>query len=424
MGHASELDANKLIKAIDITLNVDQWDLATTLVGFGSIVVLVLLKRTSVKRFADVLIIVIGSVVVLILSLETVEVVGDFAEIPRTFPTPKLPDLTLVPLLAAGAVAAGIVGLAESSGVGSAYPNPSGRRSSMTRDFGGQGLGNLAGSFFQAMPAGGSLSRTGINASGGTTSRWAGVFAGGLMIVFVLLFGPLAELIPMTALAALLLVIGFGIIRREWPGMVESWRISKLRSAAMIAVIIVGVFSDLTVAIFAGVLLSVGIFVYEAATGAQSYEIIAMEEGGLEERPVREKLGSNEVAIIQLRGNIYFASVYSFEEFLPDMSETHNSVIIMRERDRDTVSLTAVDWLVDHAKRYREHGNRLMFSRLSEETVRLYRELGVVEEVGEEYFFIKQPQLGASTRQAYEAAEAWVEENRAAGPQKSELQDP
>jgi len=285
----------------------------------------------------------------------------------------------------------------------------------MSRDFSGQGLGNLAGSFFQAMPAGGSLSRSGINLSGGATSRWAGVFAGLSMIIFVLLFGPLAELIPMTVLAGLLLVIGFGT------GMVESWRISKLRSAAMIAVIIVGVFNDLTVAIFAGVGLSLAIYVYEAATSAHSYELIHTNAEKLEEQPVREKLGSNEVAIIQLRGNIYFASVYSFEEFLPDTSETHNSVIIMRERDRDTVSLTAVEWLVDHAKKYREHGNRLMFSGLSDETVRLYRELGVVDEVGEESFFIKKPQLGASTREAYEAAKAWIEENRACAEAGSDV---
>lgn len=219
VGYASELEANKLIQAIDITLNINQWDLATTLLGLASIMILVLFKRSRLKRFADVLIIVIGAAVVLILTLDLVEVVGNFANIPRTIPTPVLPDLTLLPVLAAGAVAAGIVGLAESSGVGSAYPNPSGRRSNMSRDFGGQGLGNLAGSFFQAMPAGGSLSRTGVNMSGGATSRWAGVFAGALMIVLVLLFGPLAELIPMTYLAALLIVIGFEVTRRESSAM-------------------------------------------------------------------------------------------------------------------------------------------------------------------------------------------------------------
>ena len=420
VGYASELDANKLIQAIDITLNIGQWDPATTVLGLSSIVVLLLLKRTSLKRFADVLIIIIGVVVVLLLTLETVEIVGDFADIPRALPTPVLPDLSLFPVLTAGAVAAAVVGLAESSGAGSAYPNPSGRRSNMSRDFSGQGLGNLAGSFFQAMPAGGSLSRTGVNVSGGGTSRWAGVFAGLLMMIFVLLFGPLAELIPM---AALLMVIGFEVMRKEWPGMIESWKIHRLRSVAMIAVIIVGVADDLTVAIFVGVGLSLAIFVYESATGARSYELIPVE-GRLEERPMQEKLGSNEVVIAQLRGNIYFASVYSFDEFLPDPSEALNSVVILRERDRDTVNLTAIEWIEKHAKTYRAQGNRIMFSGLSEDTVQLYRELGVLEVVGEENVFVKKDRLGASTFEAYEAAKAWIEENRASETQEGEQEDP
>ncbi len=411
VGFSAELEANKLTRAIDITLNLDQWDVSTALVGFGSIVVLLLLKRSPLEQFADVLIIILGAAAALLLSLQSVEIVGDFAEVPRTFPTPVLPDLTLLPALAAGAVAAGIVGLAESSGVGSAYPNPSGRRSDMSRDFSAQGLGNLTGSFFQAMPAGGSLSRSGVNVSGGADSRWAGIFAGLLMILFVLLFGPLAELIPMTVLAALLIVIGFEVMRKEWPGMVESWRISKLRSVAMIAVIVVGIFEDLTVAIFIGVGLSLAIFVYEAATSAHSYELILTEAGQLEERPVREKLDSNEVAIIQLRGNIYFASVYSFEEFVPDMSETSNAVIILRERDRDKVNLTAFEWLIEHSEKFRKQGNRLMLSGLDQETIQLYRDLGAMEVVGEETLFIRKPELGASTREAYQAALAWIEKN-------------
>ncbi len=179
----------------------------------------------------------------------------------------------------------------------------------------------------------------------------------------------------------------------------------------MIAVIVVGIFEDLTVAIFIGVGLSLAIFVYEAATSAHSYELILTEAGQLEERPVREKLDSNEVAIIQLRGNIYFASVYSFEEFVPDMSETSNAVIILRERDRDKVNLTAFEWLIEHSEKFRKQGNRLMLSGLDQETIQLYRDLGAMEVVGEETLFIRKPELGASTREAYQAALAWIEKN-------------
>ena len=40
VGDAAGLDANKLVKAVDITLNISQWDPATTVLGLSSIVVL------------------------------------------------------------------------------------------------------------------------------------------------------------------------------------------------------------------------------------------------------------------------------------------------------------------------------------------------------------------------------------------------
>lgn len=169
VGYASTLDANKPIKAIDITLHISSWDLNTTIVGFGSVIVL-LLKQSPVRKFADVLIIILPGAFVLLISWQTVELVGDAAVVPTGFdaiPTPVLPDMSAIPMLLGGAFAAAVVGLAEASGVGAAYPNRDGSKSSMSRDFSAQGLGNLVGSFFQAMPAGGSLSRTGINASGG-----------------------------------------------------------------------------------------------------------------------------------------------------------------------------------------------------------------------------------------------------------------
>jgi len=69
------------------------------------------------------------------------------------------------------------VALVQGAGIGTAYPTPSGAPASQDRDFVGEGLGNLAGSFFQSMPTGGSLSRTGISVSAGSTSRWGFVTA-------------------------------------------------------------------------------------------------------------------------------------------------------------------------------------------------------------------------------------------------------
>ena len=268
VGYTSTLDASKLVKAIDITLHIGSWNVPTAIVGAASIVILFALKASPLKKWADILIIAIAILFVTLISWEGIELVGDIAAVPSglaALPKPMLPDFSLIPALMGGALAATVVGLAESSGVGAAYPNPDGSRSDMSRDFLGQGLGNLAGAFFQAMPAGGSLSRTGINASGGAKTRWAGVYAGLLLALILVLFGSLAELIPMTGLAALLMVIGFEVMVKEGRELVEAWKISRLNTAVATITILVGVFDDLTAAIFTGVVLSLLLYAFTSA---------------------------------------------------------------------------------------------------------------------------------------------------------------
>jgi SulP family sulfate permease len=146
VGYASTLDTNKLVKAIDITLHFADWQRSAALVGFGLIIFLFVVKRTPLRNWADILAIVVGVVVSAIPLLGGIERVGDIAEVPSgldALPQHVLPDLRLVPFLISGAIAATVVGLAESSGVGAAYPNRDGTRSNMSRDFLAQGLANL-----------------------------------------------------------------------------------------------------------------------------------------------------------------------------------------------------------------------------------------------------------------------------------------
>ena len=249
----------KVVKAIDITAHLPSWDGPTAAVGATCIAALVVAKRTRLRSYADIVAMVLGVAVVSGLGLDSVQTVGDIASIPTgldAIPTAHLPDLSLVPDLLPAAIAAAIVGLSEAATVGAAYPNPDGSRSDMSRDFVAQGAANIAGGFFRALPAGGSLSRTGVNVSAGARSRWAGVYAGALLVVLVALAGGLAELIPMTTLAAILMVIGVEALVKEVRHLTEARWISWPHVGAAIATVIVGVVSELTTAIFTGVTLS------------------------------------------------------------------------------------------------------------------------------------------------------------------------
>jgi SulP family sulfate permease len=270
-----------------------------------------------------------------------------------------LPDFTAFPALITAAIAAAVVGLAESSGVGSSYPNPDESRSDMSQDFSAQGLGNLAGSFFQAMPAGGSLSRTGLNASGGAKSRWASVYAGVLLAIVLVLIGNLTELIPMTGLAALLIVIGFEIMVKESRRLRESYHVDRAATAVAVIVIVVAVFHDLTVAIFAGVILSLLLFTFKTATKIHAVSVVRRDDGRLEVVPAPQSLPSSEVTVIEFLGTVYFAIVYSYEDLLPDFRDTRNAVLILNMRRRQEIFETSVEFAEKYVPKLRAAGNSL-----------------------------------------------------------------
>jgi SulP family sulfate permease len=319
-----------------------------------------------------------------------------------------LPDLSLIPALLSAAFAATVIGLAESSGAGAAYPNPDGSRSDMSRDFLSQGLGNIVGAFFQAMPAGGSLSRTGLNASGGGQSRWAGVYSGLIMATVLVLFGSLAELIPMTGLAALLIVIGFDVMLKEGRELATAWRISRLNTAIAIITITVGVFSELTVAIFVGVALSLLAYAVTSAVNVEILQLVKDESGSWVEQAAPKQLAPDRVTVIEIRGNPFFASVYSVEELMPNAAGVSNATVILRARYREIHSLTGLEWLASYNATLRASGSRLMLSGVEDEVMGILQSTGLGEQIGSDNIFPARPEMFAATEAAHARAEAWI----------------
>ena len=144
-----------------------------------------------------------------------------------------LPDLAFIPGLIGPAFALTIIALAQCAGISQAYVNPDGKYPDTSRDFLGQGAANLAGALFQGLPAGGSLGGTELLVKGGARSRWANIFTGVMAAIMILLFADFIGKIALSALAGLLIVVGFQTIKfRE---IDKVWHTSNASRTLMIA---------------------------------------------------------------------------------------------------------------------------------------------------------------------------------------------
>jgi SulP family sulfate permease len=414
VGYSSDetaLGGGKVVKAVDITANAASWDGATTTVGIACIVALVAAKRTRLRSYADIVAMVLGIALVSGLGLDSVQTVGDIASIPTgldAIPTPHWPDFGLVPELLPAAVAAAIVGLAEASTVGAAYPNPDGARADMNRDFVAQGAANLAGGFFRALPAGGSLSRTGVNVSAGARSRWAGVSAGVLLVLLVAVVGRLAERIPMTTLAAILMVIGVEALIKEVSHLVEARWVSWPHVGAASVTVVVGVVDELTVAIFTGVALSLLLYVISTGDRAKLVSWTRRPDGSWEETPLPAELPSGQVTVLALTGSAYFASTYRADDVMPGYEHTTGAAVVLQLRDRLFYSLTGVDWLKSAVEKLHGGSNVVLLADLDPSQREALVKTGLLDTIGEDRVVWRDPVLGAAAAEAARRGQAWI----------------
>src|SRR6185436_10482313 len=103
----------------------------------------------------------------------------------------------LTPGVVTGALAIAAIVLVQGAGVSQSVPNPDGSRRSMSRDFIGQGIANLASGVMRGLPVGGSLSTTALSIVSGARTRWAAILAGVWMAVIVLAFPTLVGYVAM-----------------------------------------------------------------------------------------------------------------------------------------------------------------------------------------------------------------------------------
>jgi SulP family sulfate permease len=405
--------ANDVAEIVNWFANISEWDPTTTIVGLSTLILVLVLKRIKrTAKMASIIVLILMTVVVFVLQLD-VALVESLGSIPRSLPTPVLPDFSLIPDLALGSVSVAIVALVQGAGISTAYPNPDKSKSKQSRDFIGEGLGNLVGSFFQSMATGGSLSRTGISVSGGARSRWGGIFAALWLMLIVLLIGPLAELIPLAVIAGLLFVIGAELIMARIPSFIMVHRTSWGAAAALWITFLSALFIPLQYTIFLGAGLSLLIYIWASSQKVEAVELAKRDDGRYEEHDVPEKYRSNQATIISIGGIEFFAEVPVLDENLPDALAAKNAVVILRIRGLEHMGSTSMSWLERYNADLREGGNLLMLAgvdpRLKEELAKT----NVLDEIGEENVFLTQPGLGAAEDAALEAAQKWLDSHPA-----------
>jgi SulP family sulfate permease len=401
--------SGKIVQVADLVLNLDSILWATLAIGLLTILLVYGLGRTRFSRFSLVLALVIASGIAVLLNEffgANIKLVSDIAEVPRALPQLVLPDLSLIPSLIIPAIAVGIIGLVQGAGVSQTFPNPDGKFSDVSRDFFGQGTANVAAGFFGGIPAGGSSSGTALIISAGARSRWANIFAGLCVALLVLVFANLVEMVAMPVLAGLVIIAGIQMVNVA--AIQTVWNTNTVSRTIMVLTFASTLIMPLQYAVFLGVVISILLFVFQQSNTIRVVEWDASKSGWPVERPVPEKLESNQVTVLFVYGNLFYAAADVFEKSLPAVEGTQRPVVILLLRGYDDIGSTVIGVLHRYAESLQAQGGKLILAGISPALRDQLQRTGMLSLIGEQNLFPATESIGESGNIALQAARDWL----------------
>ena len=186
---------------------VGNFEMTTFLVGAASLAAVLLTKRYLPRLPAYVMGLLVGAFATFALRLDVATIGSTFGELPNRLPLPLIPSLeNWVPLLPY-AVAIAFLSSAESLLAAQMASRSRGVPSHPNQEFTALGLGNIATAVWGGFPVGGCVARTATCLASGARSPLAGFFHAIFVALFVLFFSWALEYIPLTSLAAVLLIV-------------------------------------------------------------------------------------------------------------------------------------------------------------------------------------------------------------------------
>jgi sulfate permease, SulP family len=404
--------SNRVVQAVDTVLNARQIILPIFIVGMTTVLLIVLLERIkATSQFSFILAMVFASLLAFLPWFQHVPLVGDVTQVPSALPSFSLPDFSLALKLIVPAFALSVIGLVQGAGISQGYPNPDGKFADPSGDFFGQGVANLAASFFKGMPNGGSLSGTAMVVNAGARSRWANFLAGVLIALTVLLFANLVEMVAMPALAGLLIVIGFRTL--NFDGIRTVWQTGTIPRVVMGITFFGTLVMPLQFAVLLGVGLSILLFTFHQANRLELVELVPSKNNPLPlEQPAPKKLSDHHVTVLYPYGSLFYAAAKTLEENLPAAEDAREAVVIFVLRGYENFGSTMITVLDRYNQVLQSNGGKVMLAGISQGVMLQLERTGLVDRIGRENVFPVHQQWGVSAYEAYESAQAWLDQVR------------
>ncbi len=365
--------------------NITTTNPITVAIGAVALVILILWPKVTDKLPGSLIAIIVTTAIVYFAKLPVNTIGSVYGELSSAFPSFHMPSFSykLVQELISPAFTIAILAGIESLLSAVVSDGMIGDTHKSNAELLGQGLGNIFSGLFGGIPATGAIARTAANVRNGGRTPIAGITHCITLSIILVVLMPLASLIPMTTLAAVLLVVAWNMA--DWTSFFHLCKTApKSDVIVLVATFFLTVFFDLVVAIEVGVVLAALLFMKRMAETADVTAWKYADEPDVtpgEAEKMRDIPHS--IRVFEISGPLFFAAA---DEILAITSDKSTKVIVIRMRSVPAIDASAMRSLRDLAARAKKKHITLIFSHVNEQPMSVMKKDHFIELIGEEHF--------------------------------------
>jgi SulP family sulfate permease len=370
-------------RILTLAHNFSSFSPPETILAVSALVVIILFM-VFVKRVPGYIVaLFVGTAAVVIFKLPVATIGTRFGGIPTGFPTLKIPHfrIDLLRPLISPAITVAMLGAIESLMSAVVSDRMSGDKHNPNVELVGQGIANILSPLFGGLPATGAIARTATNIRSGAKTPVAGMIHSLTLLAIVLFAAPIARFIPLSVLAAILLVVSYNM--GEWREIPELLKLSPFEIGTWLVTFLLTVFADLTVAVEAGMILAALVFIRKVTQTTTVSEVTAayIREGHV--HILQHKEIPPYVSIFRIHGPFLFGATDKLDTIvsrLPDLPP----IIILRLRNMTAIDSTGLQAFERFADHVHESGRKLILCGAREQPAKRMREAEFHDYLGAE----------------------------------------
>jgi SulP family sulfate permease len=374
----------------DVLSDIPLTHMPSLLMGAAALVIIFGLKKISTKMPPFLVALVVTTLISWAIGFESKLGGSVVGVIPQGLPPFSLPslDTQAVTQLVPVAIIISLIGFMEAISVAKAVAAKTKQKIDANQELIGQGLSNIAASFFQGYPVSGSFSRTAVNTALGAITGFSSVVTAVVLGLTLLFLTPLLYHLPQATLAAVVMSAVAGLVR--FKAIKYAWRVQKHDGFIAVVVFVVTFFTapHLEQGIILGVVLTLFLYIWR---GMRPVVIVETKDkgGNFISAVSSQNKTCASISILRFDGSLIFANTGYFEtKVLEQLSEKPElQYIIIDAVSINEIDATGEEMLHELSRRLVDNNIELLFVRVHSSIMHVFKNTGYASAEWIDHFF-------------------------------------